>query len=317
MSKRFIKLFGSALVIALIFFLIGNNIARNAEQVKPYIKNFNPYLIIISFILLFPPMIIQTYLWKSILNAMNVELSFRETFSIYYIGNLGKYIPGKIWQFFMMAYIAKEKGLSATRAFSASFVGQMLSVAAGMLMAFITLGASLTKYLTNPLFFVFILLFLSFIFLLFFKPRIIEFIGFFFAAILGRSQSLRIEFSPGKLLKFTLIYFIIWILVGLSFYLICLSFFYVNIKKLPFLVGSFSLSVVIGFLSVFAPGGIGVREGLITVILPAGNITNSSLAGIIAIVARIIFTCNEIALFILAWAFRLKGVKDVKKEIER
>lgn len=313
-NKQAIKTILSWLVVALIFFLIGKNIVKNYNEIKDHLKELDFMLLGLAFFVLFLPMFFLTYLWQAILKSMGLKLTYNETFSIYFIGNLGKYIPGKIWQFFMMAYMAKDKGLSAGKAFSAAFVGQMLSITAGILIAFVTIGFSFKKYIANPIYIVSFILFICFILTLFIKPQLVEKSGNLIAKKLGRASTLKLEFNPKKLVIFISAYSVIWVLVGVSFFIICRSLINVGLEKLPFTIGAFSASVVIGFLTLFAPGGIGVREGLITILLPKGEITTPTIASIISIIARLIFTLNEIALFGIALAFRSKEERNEQKE---
>jgi uncharacterized membrane protein YbhN (UPF0104 family) len=300
MNKKFAQRLLSWTVIGIVFFFIFRNILKNYDQIRAFDWHFNYFIILLAFFSLFPPMLLLTALWRSILKRMGVNLSFKESFGIYFIGNLGKYVPGKFWQFFMMAYLAKDKGLSAATAFSSALVGQMLSLTAGTIVAFICLGVGAVKYITKFTYLVFLFALIFFLLFLFFKPRLIEKCVNSIATKLGRSPSFRLSFRASELLILIFLYALIWLSVGLTFFLINRSFTYVGFDRFFYMVGGFSAAVVIGFLALFAPGGIGVREGILVLLLSEGKIFPSSVASISAILARLVFTINEIVLFIIA-----------------
>ncbi|MDX1568395.1 MAG: lysylphosphatidylglycerol synthase domain-containing protein, partial [Longimicrobiales bacterium] len=48
------------------------------------------------------------------------SLSFSRSASIYFASNLGRYIPGKVWQLAGLAYLAKREGVPAATATAAA-----------------------------------------------------------------------------------------------------------------------------------------------------------------------------------------------------
>jgi hypothetical protein len=85
------------------------------------------------------------------------------------------------------------------------------------------------------------------------------------------------------------------ILNGLYFLglaIIILSVVKVPVSVLPILVGIFCLANVVGFLALFAPAGIGVREGIL--FLALGPLVGAGMASVIVILARLIQTVADI-----------------------
>ena len=83
---------------------------------------------------------------------------------------------------------------------------------------------------------------------------------------------------------------IIWISFGISFWLV----FPLENGFLPAIAGAFSLSWVAGYVAFFAPGGIGVREYLLTIILSSFFSDNE--VAIYATIHRLIWVVVEILL---------------------
>ncbi|MFN2383748.1 MAG: hypothetical protein ABR559_05730, partial [Gemmatimonadota bacterium] len=50
--------------------------------------------------------------WRRILGRLGGRLSVRDAHRIWYLGNLGRYVPGKVFQLAGTAYLARAKGVS-------------------------------------------------------------------------------------------------------------------------------------------------------------------------------------------------------------
>jgi uncharacterized membrane protein YbhN (UPF0104 family) len=83
----------------------------------------------------------------------------------------------------------------------------------------------------------------------------------------------------------------IWLSFGVSFWLV---FPHIAANFLVPITGAFSLSWVIGYLTIFAPGGIGVREYLLTVLLT--SFFSAEEVAIYATMHRLIWVLEEIVL---------------------
>jgi hypothetical protein len=106
----------------------------------------------------------------------------------------------------------------------------------------------------------------------------------------------------------TLCYLVMWIILGIGFYFIMTAMMQ-DSNQLPLLVsiGVFSFSWLAGFISIFTPGGIGIRESVITIML--NNYSMGSIPILAAILSRLMWTVVEIAYFFASW-YRLSILFD-------
>jgi uncharacterized membrane protein YbhN (UPF0104 family) len=74
-------------------------------------------------------------------------------------------------------------------------------------------------------------------------------------------------------------------------------------------VGGFALAYISGLVAVFAPGGLGVREGVLAALLPRAGAESVS-AEALAVATRLWTTTAELLLLlgVLAWGAR-RGVR--------
>ncbi len=87
-----------------------------------------------------------------------------------------------------------------------------------------------------------------------------------------------------------------FLLLGLSFFLCIRSLYELTWVNFPGLCGVYALSHMIGLVTVIAPGGLGVREGALSVQL--AHIIPSGLPEVIALGARMWFTLIELVSYL-------------------
>jgi uncharacterized membrane protein YbhN (UPF0104 family) len=102
------------------------------------------------------------------------------------------------------------------------------------------------------------------------------------------AQSLE-HFEPRLILKVALIYLPAWLCFGISYGLL---FPEMNPTMMGLAIGGFALSWSIGYLAIFAPGGIGVRELALTVIFT--GTAYATLSPVLASVHRILWVAAEL-----------------------
>lgn len=102
----------------------------------------------------------------------------------------------------------------------------------------------------------------------------------------------------------------IWVLFGLSFWLV----FPPQAGFLMPVVGAFSLSWVAGYVAFFAPGGIGIREALLTILL--GGFFASQEVAVYATIHRVLWVLMEIVVGTISAVFiGLPSANDAPAEI--
>jgi hypothetical protein len=103
-----------------------------------------------------------------------------------------------------------------------------------------------------------------------------------------------------------------WVSLGTGFFLLADSFFNFSHKLWPAMVGVFSLSWIAGFIIFLTPGGLGVREGAIVFLL--NPFMPSSVAILIAIIARVWWSIAEAILILIAFMFQRRSFAHIKTD---
>lgn len=188
------------------------------------------------------------------------NIGFREGLSQILLLNVGKYIPGKIWGLAARGARLKELGFSIEQAGTASYLEQVLLIFTGFWLAF----AAAAAVYQDAMFLLPVVLTTVVIFSL---PRGGDLLSRLSRSIPGarRLEKLfKVEAKSQQILALSLGYLAIWLFLTLAF--ILLSTAIVDIELIPHNGATFLLSLTSGFLAgffaIFAPGGVGVREGV-------------------------------------------------------
>jgi len=217
-----------------------------------------------------------------------------------YLAQLGRYIPGKIWQVVGMVGLARQLGVPAPISLASFALGQIYFLPAAFIIIPFLLGdpvkfASLKAI--GDLFYFICGAIVAVFLILFFMPGGLNKALNFILKILKKES---VNYSPSFFNRASifLLYLLSWILMGFSFR------FFINAVSpeidisYAFAAGTYIASYVIGYLSFIAPGGLGVREAVMAGILQA--IMPFPSATLIALANRFWITLAEAVISLLA-----------------
>jgi len=236
------------------------------------------------------------------------RVSLKHAFKIAYLLNLGRYIPGKIWPVFGMAYLAKKIGIEEGESMSSWIIAQLYANVSSALLC-ITIAMiepSIRQYLFENLpesvVLGAVVLIIVASALLLLAPGIVNSIVNFALRLLKR-DNVSIHITPSASAKLLMGYVVAWFAYGISFWLLIIGLSD-EITVAPLIaIGAFVVAYQAGYLAFFAPGGIGVREFAITVILEP-HIGQAAAVGV-AIAARLWNMITEIFASLVAYKLPL------------
>ncbi len=87
------------------------------------------------FVLIAYAILIQT--WRQVVVAWGERLDFTSAMRIWFVSNLGKYVPGRIWSIAAMGTLSQEQGISPVAAMGSSIVVQLVNLVTGFGVFFI------------------------------------------------------------------------------------------------------------------------------------------------------------------------------------
>lgn len=269
----------------------------------PKIISYNHLLL--SFLLLFFSFILFCFTWlKSLKQNQFLLITKRDSVISNGLSVFAKYIPGKVMIIFGRALYIHKKYDTPLKAISMiSFSNQLLSILVGLAIGFIILFKINVSF---KLIIVSALLIIMFIIILYSK-----YIRKTFNNLLRKLINKNINY-PILSLKDSLDLFPIFIfhrvIESTAFYLLVLSLLDYHVS---FIVGfSFALSSTLAILALIAPGGLGVREGLLVICLLAFGIEKQD-AITISVASRLWFLIGEVFIFILALFLNIRDKNNL------
>jgi glycosyltransferase 2 family protein len=210
------------------------------------------------------------------------------TFAAAWLARLGKYVPGKVASVLGVVWLLRPYGVPSAALLATSVLQQTLWMVLGLL-------ASLPLTLWEPVRSVFPMAWLGCVFvgaagLVALHPRV------FLAVANWLLRRLRIEplsvrwgVRPYAAPAISVLAGIF--LAGLGLWLMARAIIPIEIESLPLCVAASALSAISGYLVLFAPAGLGVREGVLLVVL--SPIVGPSSAALVAVISRLVQTLVE------------------------
>lgn len=282
------------LVILIIFFFLGKTLYHNLGEIKVHQWSLKPQLLILSFLCVVINLAIASYAWKKILSFFQITLPFDQSFKIMSVSGMGKYIPGKVWQYLSQIYLSQKVGLPKSVTF---FSMILLFVAYNLVGIFLFLLSLFFWKTVSPFLISCLLLILVLLSLVIFYPPVLNKV-FKILLHLFKKEALTIEVGFDQMIRIPLILIADWVIFGIGVYLLVNSFYSITFNQTVILCGIFAISVISGILSFFVPAGLGVREGvqsyLLSLFIPI------SMSILISLIMRVWITLGELACFLIA-----------------
>ncbi len=287
--KKHLNLISYIFVIVSLYFVV-RYLKKENLLIVP--SSINVVSMMISLILLMTGFVFNCISWKNILQANGISISMKNSLRSIGISIMGKYIPGKVWLITgMSGTVAQVTGSSFIEITYIATLFQIISLAVGAYLGILSLYPIIGVKLVSLIFAITSLIATV---LLTQKKRLIVFFE--------RSRNKLIEKWLLPIIRCVdirlFIYILgIWLSWSLGFYMLCMS---VGLEYHILWMGfSFALASSVGILVVFAPGGLGVREGLLGLLLSRFGLKASSVASI-ATFSRLWFFAGELMIFIVA-----------------
>ena len=215
--------------------------------------------------------------------------------------NLGRYIPGKIWQVTGLVAYVRGRGDSGATAFATLIAFQAAILATGAALALAVLGTRAFEGLGGwPLIAGGLALAATL------TPPVLRFVIRLGRRVLRETAEGGDAEPDGKMLCRAVVgSLLIWPLHGLGFLALLEGLVLENPVGFAAALGVFAGSYVVGYLALVAPGGLIVREGAIVGLLAAATAIPAGPAAALALAARLWTTTAELLSFSLICLVRL------------
>jgi len=271
------------------YYLIYHNLLLNWRKLGELDWQLRPLPFFLSMLGISAIFLVNTQIWRMVVLAMGgVSVRPWRAAYIWFVSNLGRYLPGKVWQIAGMAAMARGEGLSAMDAAASSVLNHVILMLAGMMIGLALLPDSLAGAFGHVLQWSWVAAPLIVVFL--YPPVLNRLLNL--AARLAGKPPLTRKLSFGNLLVWFVLNSLVWLGYGICFHWFILSVVPSASLAWTDSTGIYAVGYIIGFLAIIVPGGIGVREGMFTLLLTASM--GKEVATLVALFSRLWLTLAEL-----------------------
>lgn len=236
-------------------------------------------------------------MWRRLLADLGSRLPLLAAARVFFVGQLGKYVPGSVWPMVMQAELASDHGVARRRTAAATVVTLLLSVACALVVVVGTLpfvpevvppGFGWMVFLVVPL-------------LVLIHPAVLDRLLNVGLTRIGRDPLERRTSLRGTVAA-TGWALASWVAAGLQVWALAASLGApATLRGLALATGGYALAWAVGFVVVIAPAGAGAREVALAAVL--STVLDSGAVLVVVLLCRVLFTAVDLVLAGLGVAF--------------
>ncbi len=297
--SKYIKISLSILLVVLFIWFFYKEFKENWESIRTLHLEMNWKYLVLGILMMIANYLCTTLSWHIGINYFDnhKKLKFTQSIALVNISQLGKYIPGKLWSYMVQIYWLASKGVPKTTVLYLNIVTTLLTILVSMLLGCLLLIMLPNWYhlRTEILIFIGLLLIIN---LVLFNNNFLKYFIEMFSRITKQKVSFY-QLSTRRIISMQLLYItgaLFWALAG-CFISLSIGFNLDSLRML-FISSAMLLGDVIGFLILIAPGGLGVREGTMFLILKGAGIIQFAL--IFPIIVRLLSIVTDLIMGIVS-----------------
>lgn len=277
---------------------------HNIERITAFQFRFDWRYAALGFLAVLAAYLASFIIWRNVAKSFGLNAPVLTEGSAWSLSQLGKYVPGKIT--LLLVRLDAYRGYSKRKVAIATGVEYVASLASACLLILVSFA-----FTNVPTFIRWFAVIGAICFPLFLWPP------FFSRIINGVFKIMRLEpveiiLSYKLILRFIGAYTLCGLLHGLGLFCVLNSLSAVSVTYYLTITGAYFSAGLIGIAAVFAPAGLGVREGVLFLVLPAFIPQPTVIVGVITI--RLIVTFAEILLavgFVTAKKYRGRAKENL------
>lgn len=293
-----------------VFFFLGKYFYDNWDTIKNLDIKPDIGVFIGSMLLYFAYKVTLASLWHYITKLDKADIKYKDAIRSYLYSILGKYIPGKVFMLAARVPAYEKEGVPIRKVAVCFLLENVCTLLGAGFLFLISLLFFPNDVLKDYMIAVILFIVLFFVCI---HPKIMN----FFLRLVGKlikKDDMEIPFTYFQMVKIVVLFIANWLIVGTGFYMLVTSIYEIPASQLLYVGGVYGLSAIIGIISIFAPSGIGVREGIM--VLGLSLIMPNEYAVIIGIVSRLWATVAELILVLGAFiAERIEKIRQKKQTV--
>ena len=262
-------------------------LARRWSEVRPLLHSLSVAGVGIAGVAVAAGIYASFLCWRAVLTDLGSPLPLGGGMRVFFLGQLGKYLPGSVWPLLAQMELGREYKVPRRSSGAAVAIFMLLVLGTGLLVAAIALpllgGDALRRYWWA-------LLVLPATAVALYPPVLNR--GLALLLRLARREPMPNPLSLPGVLRAVGWGLMMWLLYGVQVWVLARMLGVGGVGLLPRSIGAFAAAWCVGFLVVIAPAGGGAREAALIVLLGTG--VGAARATVIAVVSRLLFTIGDL-----------------------
>lgn len=286
-------------VLLLILLAVGIALWSNWEEVRGDLRRLGPGTLVAAALLALLSPFLTVLGWRVLLADLGSRLPIAQASGVFFVGQLGKYLPGSVWSVVVQTEMAAKLGVSRRRTAVVGLLCIGLSALTGLIAGLPALPVLLTRgHAVLPWWGVLLLVGVLVVLL---WPPLLN-LGIRTALRLLRRPPLEHALSHAAVGLSSLWFTLSWIVGGLSVWVMAhaLAPDDADPGRLALVaVSGYLLAAGIGMFSIVVPAGVGVRDGVMVLLLTTQ--LSLSAATAVVVVARFLTVLGDVVWAAAGW----------------
>ncbi|BDZ51528.1 membrane protein [Frondihabitans sucicola] len=275
-------------VVALALLVIG--VVRERSSIAHGLSQIDVATGVLAVVFTLVALISNMLSWKSVMAALGSPVRLPAAVSIFFVGQLGKYIPGGVWSIASQAELGRAYGIarspSALAAITSMLIGMVTSAVVGVVGLLLSSSDGLRTY-----WWLFIFALVGLVLL---TPPVLGRLVHLALRLLRRPDDLGRLTWTGTISAFCWSA-LMWVAYGAQATLLLRAFGAHGAGLFALAMGSYAIAWLVGFLVIIAPAGLGAREGVLLLLLSGvGGVPGAATS--LAVLSRAMMTLGDVLL---------------------
>lgn len=277
----------------LVLVFLATAVFRQRRELASQLDKVSPAVVLAALGCVLAGLYASMLSWRAILADLGSSLPLRAAVRVFFLGQLGKYVPGSLWQVIAQMELGRDYAVSRARTATAGALVLVVGLTSGLVVATALSPLSGLHGRGRLVFFLLPVL------LAFLHPRLLNATLDRGLAVL-RQPALERQLSWSGLLRGLGWFLVSWVCFGVQVWVLARGMGTGGVELLLLATGAFAVAWVFGFLVLFAPAGAGAREAaLVLALSPALSRASGTL---VALISRLVLTVGDVLWGLLAAA---------------
>jgi uncharacterized membrane protein YbhN (UPF0104 family) len=227
--------------------------------------------------------------WRAVMGSLGLAVTPSAGASIFFVGQLGKYLPGGVWSIAAQAELGRAHGIPRGRSAVAALTSMLIGIVSASVVAVVGLLVSSVDDLAA-----------------YWWLAVVAVVGVAVVTppVLGRLVALALRLLRRPVSTLALSWsgigasfawsVVMWAAYGVQATMVLRAFGSDDPSLYAVSTAAYAAAWLVGFLVIVAPAGLGAREGVLVVLL--GTIASPAAALALAVLSRAIMTLGDVLL---------------------